>query len=343
MIPVKNIYYMLAYAFQELEKEGYRRLGAEPFEGAADLAAAILVEGVSYQLKRGLARGYRERTEALRMLRGRLDISEIIRTGSRRRGEVVCSHDEFLEDVTVNQILKTTMVRLIPLVGRPDLKRQLRLLLRYFRHVSETDLAAVNWSIPYDRAGGTYGMLMGICRLIREGMLQTEESGRRRLMAFDDAFLCRLYEKFILAYYRKHFPALQPKAAQIPWCLDDGRQDRLPLMQSDIFLQRGEDVLIIDAKYYSRTMQEHYGRRSVRSNNLYQIFTYVKNQEASMGKAPHHVSGMLLYAGTDEAVQPDEVYAMSGNTIAVKMLDLNCDFPAIRRQLDAIKDTFFPE
>ena len=49
-----------------------------------------------------------------------------------------------------------------------------------------------------------------------------------------------------------------------------------------------------------------------------------------------NVSGMLLYARTDEEVLPDVKYEMSGNSIAVKTLDLNQDFELIKEQLDEI-------
>ncbi len=52
------------------------------------------------------------------------------------------------------------------------------------------------------------------------------------------------------------------------------------------------------------------------SGNLYQIFTYVKNKDTEFGSQPHNVSGMLLYAATDEAIQPDNSYRMSGNMLA---------------------------
>ncbi len=35
---------------------------------------------------------------------------------------------------------------------------------------------------------------------------------------------------------------------------------------------------------------------------------------------------MLLYAATDETIQPDSSYQMSGNKISVKTFDLNRDF-----------------
>ena len=50
---------------------------------------------------------------------------------------------------------------------------------------------------------------------------------------------------------------------------------------------------------------------------------------------------MLLYAATDEAIQPDNVYQMGSNQISVKTLDLNQDFSEIAAQLKAIVDTHF--
>ena len=117
----------------------------------------------------------------------------------------------------------------------------------------------------------------------------------------------------------------------------------LPVMQSDIMLSRGSTVLIIDAKYYTHTLQTQYDVQTLHSNNLYQIFTYVKNKDMEFGETAHTVSGLLLYARTDEAVQPDNEYRMSGNKIGVKTLDLNRDFSAIKAQLNSIATDHFEE
>ena len=55
-----------------------------------------------------------------------------------------------------------------------------------------------------------------------------------------------------------------------------------------------------------------------------------------MSGTQHTVSGMLLYARTDETILPDNEYRMSGNTISVKTLDLDCGFDSIASQLNAI-------
>ena len=96
----------------------------------------------------------------------------------------------------------------------------------------------------------------------------------------DEQRMSRLYEKFILEYYRREHPELSAGAPYISWALDDGFDDMLPAMHTDITLTRGRTVLIIDAKYYSHTTQQQFDKRSVHSGNLYQIFTYVKNKEA---------------------------------------------------------------
>ena len=117
----------------------------------------------------------------------------------------------------------------------------------------------------------------------------------------------------------------------------------LPVMQSDIMLCNDNEnkVLIIDAKYYSNNTQSQFDKHTVISANLYQIFTYVKNKEAIFKDVNHNVSGMLLYASTEEPIQPNGTYMMSGNEIIVKTLDLNVEFSEIKKQLDNIVNSFF--
>ena len=103
-------------------------------------------------------------------------------------------------------------------------------------------------------------------------------------------------------------------------------------------------MLIIDAKYYTSTMQTYYEKKTVRSANLYQIFAYVKNKQVALERLGESVdvSGMLIYAATDEDVQPEATYRMSGNRISATTLDLDRPFGEIRAQLDEIVEEYFP-
>lgn len=113
-------------------------------------------------------------------------------------------------------------------------------------------------------------------------------------------------------------------------------------MKTDITLTRGDKILIIDAKYYSHTTQVHFDTHTLHSANLYQIFTYVKNK-AELSDNHGKVSGLLLYAKTDEVFQLNKPYeyVMSGNKISVRTLDLDCDFSKVESQLHAIIENHF--
>lgn len=342
MIPVQNIYYMLAYAFQVLNENGYKDIATEQFDNVGELCAAILAKGISVQLKRGLGKEYVSQTEPLSSLRGKIDIAESIKTQSMLRKQLVCTYDDFTVNSYMNRILKSTMELLI----RSDIskvrKKDLRKLLVFFGGVDSIDVYDINWRLQYNRNNQSYRMLISICYLVVKGLLQTNTAGITKLMDFlDEQRMCRLYEKFILEYYRREHPEVKASASQIPWQLDDDFGAMLPVMQSDIMLSKGRATLIIDAKYYGHTTQSQYGVNTLHSGNLYQIFTYVKNKDAEYGDQPHTVSGMLLYAQTDEVVQPNHVYHMSGNKITVRTLDLNLPFSDIAKQLDGIVATHF--
>lgn len=344
MIRIQNIYHMLAYAFQVLREQGYRDVATEEFANTAELMAAILARGVSSQLKRGLGREYVDRTDTLSTLRGKIEVTESLKSRSMLRRQLVCSYDEFSVDTRMNRILKATMMLLARSNIDKEHKKELKRLLVYFGDVGDVDLAAVDWHMRFDRNNQTYRMLMNVCWLVVKGLLQTQADGSSRLMDFlDEQRMCYLYEKFILKYYKREHPDLNAGAPCIAWALDDGFDDMLPAMKSDIVLSKGGTVLIIDAKYYSHTTQQQFDKRTVHSNNLYQIFTYVKNKEEELARAgvSHEVSGMLLYARTDEDVQPDGVYQMSGNQISVKTLTLDAPFEDIRKQLDIIAEMHF--
>ena len=80
MIRIQNVYYMLAYAFQVLNEQGYKSVATEDFGNVAELCAAILIRGISTQIKRGLGKAYISQTEVLSSLRGKVDISETVKT-----------------------------------------------------------------------------------------------------------------------------------------------------------------------------------------------------------------------------------------------------------------------
>ena len=184
-------------------------------------------------------------------------------------------------------------------------------------------------------------MLMNICYFILDGMLMTTESGVYKMATFSDEHMNRLFEKFVLEYYRVHHRELSAHPDHIEWDIADRETaaiDFLPEMKTDITLHKGNRTLIIDTKYYGKMMQEQFDKQTIHSGNLYQIFTYVKNMDKDN---TGDVSGMLLYARTQEEIAPDLDATFGKNRIMVRTLDLNCDFKSIKEQLNGIADVVF--
>ena len=344
MIPIHNVYYMLTYAFKVLNQNGYKKIATEKFENTSELMASILIKGISMQIKRGLRNEYMLEIDDLSTLKGKVDIGQSIKTQSLLRKRIICNYDDFSVNNKMNKIIKSTLMLLLKANISLERKKQLRKLLVYFSDVNLIDLSRIDWKFNYNRNNRTYRMLISICYLVTKGLIQNKSDGKIKLMDFlDEQRMSKLYEKFILEYYKKHFPILSPKASQIPWALDNGLGDMLPTMQTDVHLQKENTVLIIDAKYYSKTTQINYGKHTIHSHNLYQIFTYVKNREYNFGDIKNSVSGMLLYAKTEDDNLPDNNYQMHGNQISVKTLDLGQSFEQISYQLDEIVISHFNE
>jgi len=336
---IKNIYYMLSYAYQTLCETGYNNVATEEFENIHDLFAAILINGVGAQVKRGLHRDYISNQDDISGLRGQIRVAETIKRQTRPKGKLTCVFDEFTENSLHNQVIKSVFFLLLRHGNvKFENKKSLRKLLMYFSHVSDIYPYEIRWDVlKYHRNNASYRMLIEICRLTVEGLLLTTEAGTHKLAEWiQDEKMYQLYERFVLAYYKRHHSEFTPNATYIDWDITDGgKSDYLPIMKSDIVLQHNEKKIIIDTKYLGKTMQFNslYDRRTYWSNNLYQIFAYVKNSDK---ENTGNVTGILLYAKTDEEITPDEDLFIGGNRISLRTLDLNRNWRGISEQLDKV-------
>ena len=337
---------MLAYAFQALRQNHYEKIASEEFEDVYDLFAEILSRGVSQQLKQGLYREYITYNQNLSILRGKLNIYKTIQNKIRKDRKLSCEFDELSENNIYNQILKTTILNLIKSkLVRSERKKNLKNVIAFFGNVDVVPLSSILWSrLKYQRNNKSYDMLMNICYFVLENIIQSDNQGNYKMLNFSDEHMEKLYERFILEYYKKHHKYLsEVKAMQVQWDLDDNNDVEmikfLPKMQTDITLRLKEKYLIIDAKYYGKSLQTNYDKSTIHSNNMYQIYTYVKNQDRDN---TGNVAGLLLYAKTSDNVIPKELsYNINGNKISAQTLDLNQDFKDIAMALDNIAFSYF--
>ena len=341
---VKNIYYMLCYSFygEQLNEKDESSLGEEAFENIYNLFSLLLCLILKKQIKKGLHKEYINVDDELSTIRGKIDLNKTINNNSLVRKKIYCDFDEYSENCLLNQIIKTTMFYLLKSnkIGS-TIKDEIKRLLNYFSNVEVIDIKSIKWDqVKFNRNNLSYKYVVDLCRLILKGLIVSDKNGNNKFKEFlDDTRISAIYENFIKAYYRKHYPELNASSKKL-YLNDKPMLDFIPMMKTDITIEFEDRMLIIDAKFYNKIIRENYLNarcRTISSNNLYQIMAYVDNQDPYK---TGNVSGMLLYAQTVNEPTIDIKQQLNMHTIMVKTLDLNESWENIKTQLNNIAVNF---
>ncbi|MBS5823681.1 MAG: 5-methylcytosine-specific restriction endonuclease system specificity protein McrC [Clostridium argentinense] len=339
-IPIRNIYYMLSYAYDVLKEGDNVNLSDEEFDNIYNLFAKILINGLNLLIKRGFNKEYVCVSDELPVLRGKVSINDTLKRQSFIHGKISCEYDELSSNVLFNQIIKTTIITLINYKKLDkQIKNQLIHVNRYFQEVDAVRLQKSHFSrISYHRNNRFYKLILDICELIFDEVIVTSQKGETIFKDFiRDNRMAALYEKFILNFYKKELTSVLVYSPIFQWQKDDDfehvGESFLPVMRTDIVLQNKERQLIIDAKYYTNALQiRNVGdTKKLISGNLYQIYTYINNSTFTGEKA-----GMLIYPVVDTEL--DFVYSIQGQKIYVKTLNLNTKWEDIYRRLKEIAE-----
>ncbi|MDF7641047.1 hypothetical protein PT279_05515 [Bifidobacterium sp. ESL0784] len=333
-VVIKNIYYMMTYAFKALRLNDYRRLATEDFDHIDDLLAAILAIAIGAQRRRGFEREYLPIHENLHTVRGHIDMTATARLQMAGYNGLACVYDDFSEDTYKNRVLKTTALLLI---GRKDVdavrKTDLKRCLIAMRDVGEVDIHRVDWArLRFHRNNASYVLLMNVCQMVIERELFNQDEGNWSMQYRSKRKLSKLYEKFVLEYYRVHHPELSASAKTVNRQAQ-GNIEFLPRLLTDVTLSRGRRELIIDAKCYGHILDVHYGKPIYAPKHINQIQSYVLHEVFDNDKL---VDGMLLYAKVGNEDGHNETWSELEHHFSVRTMDLNRDFDAIAADLDDI-------
>ncbi|MBD5424150.1 MAG: hypothetical protein HDR44_03410 [Allobaculum sp.] len=337
MIPISNVYYLLAYACNLMSQQGFRRLSKEPFENAEDLLAALLLQSLRPYLVKGLASEFVRDKKETSSLHGKFYFDESIKQGLLAKHQLICSEEHLELEELLSQVIKTALEFLSTQNLTPTRQRQVQRYKHLFKEIPKLEeWTSISWSQLYKGRRKKEIALCNVCRLILEGNIQAKRHGKLFLEEIlDEKSLPKLYEKFLLGYFRIEHPHLHPSSPQIRWAIQEGADPFLPRMQTDVVLQTQNHILIVDAKYYSNLLQYNpFGQKeTLHSAHLYQLFAYLKNWPV---KEHQKVDGLLLYAKSDQGIDLDQCYDLQGHTLQVKTLDLSQPFEDISKALDEI-------
>ena len=305
-IPIRNIYYLLCYAWDRLEEAELTAVTPTPETQLPELFARVLLSGVTHLLKRGVNRAYVTTEDEIPGVRGRLDVTMSLKRATFPCARAWCAFDELSADTPANRILKTTLRQLAAVSEiDPRLADSLRDLYRRMPSVRETRITGQSFRrITLGSNTSYYGFLLDVCEIVHRNLLVDESTGKITFRDFtrDDAQMARLFERFLFRFYEREQAAYTVEAPHLEWHATGEAEalQFLPRMRTDIVLRNSERTLVIDAKYYADTLEEYFGKTSVRSKHMYQIFAYLRHLATADGAKP--VTGILLYPRTTRSV-----------------------------------------
>ena len=206
-IPVRNVYYLLSYAWGLLEEADTLAVETEDLPQVSDLLARLLVSGTNRLLRKGVDCGYLSQTEILSTIRGRVDFG----TSSRRllllQGKAQCDYEEFLPDLLHNKILKASLQSLVGLPQLAESQRKgVHSVLRRMEGISPLKLTKAHFSrVRLHRNNAHYRLLMHVCELLYDNLLVNEQTGQItfRDLLRDDRQMAKLFEAFVANFYAK--------------------------------------------------------------------------------------------------------------------------------------------
>ncbi|MCM3491173.1 5-methylcytosine-specific restriction endonuclease system specificity protein McrC [Alkalihalophilus marmarensis] len=333
-IPVKNIYYMLCYAWDRLKEKDNVKIGQEDEKDIYHLLTRILVHSLRSLIKRGFYREYKLESEETTTLRGKIHFKESLSRFSYKRARMVCDYDELTHDIPHNQIIKSTLYGLIT-CGHLDnnLKKEVSNLLTAFGGISIVKLSSRHFKeLRLHKNNMHYGFVLDICKLLFDQLLLNEEQSQSTFKDFqrDHKAMANLFEKFVFNFYKNEVKEYKVKRENIYWDATGEDTAYLPIMQTDITLISHSTKVIIDTKYYHQALTSHFDSEKVISGNLYQMYAYLNNdQEKERDKV-----GMLLYPKVDKELNLS--FQLKEYPIRVCTVDLTRDWKVIHERLEEL-------
>lgn len=339
-IPIENIYYLLCYAWNKLEEKDKVSVSIDDKTDLLDLFAKVLINATRILLKRGIDKSYIDHTSEIIGVKGKLEMSNTLKQNSLLKQKTICTFDEFSANILSNQILISTIARLAKTKGLDnESKTHLWSLLKMFSGIEQIELKAQSFQqVKINRNNRFYGFVISICQIIYESTLPSENVGDYTFVDFtkDEKKMNQLFEGFLRNFYRieqSKFKSVKREVIKWKFLNNEDSSQYLPQMETDITLENDVDKIIIDAKYYSETMAVNYQKEKIKSANLYQLFSYLLNQQNGDTKTKR-ATGILLYPTIEK--EYNLKFRYEDHDIHIRTINLNTSWKNISARLKQI-------
>jgi 5-methylcytosine-specific restriction enzyme subunit McrC len=342
-IPYQNLWYMLLYAWNEPPK--FRGEIAEEIEKAPSLDALlclVLIKLVQQRFRIGLGRNYIDEQNIIRGIRGKIDFGESLKRNLFNRGRAYCEYQTFSVNVLKNQIIRTTLMRMIrlgqfgsDLSFEKEVKQKLRMLSRVMDGIDFIELSPdLIHRLPLGRNDRDYRIMLAICELLLFRYMPSDTEGEKSLLEIEREKLrmFNVFERFVANFYKFKLQGWEVVSQKVLNWHEMPSNNYMPNMQPDLFLRNKENkrIIIVDTKFTSQTSKSVW-KETYHSSHLYQIYAYLKSQE-HLSENYVRAEGILLYPASGTTKHSDSM-ELQNHKIRIEYVDLTMGWEDIENQL----------
>jgi len=344
-IPYQNLWYMLLYAWNEPPKFlGDIREEIEKAPSLDALLCLVLIKLVQQRFRIGLGRNYIDQRNVISGIRGKINFGESLKRNLFNQGRALCEYQQFSMNVPKNQIIRTTIMRMIRL-GQfgPDLsiereiRQKLRMLSRSMDGIDFVELSPdLIHRLPLGRNDRDYLIMLAICELLLMRYMPSDTAGEMNLLEIEREKLrmFNVFERFVANFYKYHLKDWEVTSKKVLTWHEMPKNNYMPNMQPDLFLKNkvNNRIIILDTKFTPhQTSKGQWNKESFRSGHFYQIYAYLKTQE-HISDHYQKAEGILLYPASGSSKHSERI-KLQNHTIRVENVDLTMKWEEIENNL----------
>ena len=330
-IPIRNIYFLLSYAWKYYKPSDIKKIDKKDFSNDTEFFAEIFDLTISKYVKTGLHRDYIKKAEKIKTIKGKVDFNLTLKTLGFRSKQIDCIYDEFSSNNSINQLIFSTIHTVLKSKISDNQKKSIKKKIVFFNGVSKVKInkQSINAIRPV-RGNTNLNFLINIAKYIHYNLGFDEKEGKYDLGDFikNKMGMAAIFENFTRNFYKSKLIQSEVRSELIKW--DSITEDSTyPTMKTDITIRSENKIIIIDTKYYENMFQHHYlnpDKPKFRSSNIYQLYTYLNNL-----KDDKEIVGMLLYPNTTSTIRNERI--ISGKKIMINNINLNQEWNKIEQEL----------
>lgn len=336
-IPIENIYYIILYAWN---KTNHKKIivdrGLEDINTINDVILELFLLEVSKIAKKGLYGEYIDNNYDTDYIKGKVNIKESIYLINPKMN---CRYDEFSKNNILNKILKVILNKIYFTKNiNNKFKRRIRSLLLEFYEVDNILLDESHFKlVRYNKLNQDYIFSIDLAYLIHRNCIPIEDDLTNKFIDInrDKERMSSIFEEFLRNFYKKH-TNYNISRRKYNWDLEPIENSNIhliPKMETDIEIEKDDEKIIIDAKYYNNAFTNRYDVQKFIPSNMYQITAYLrKNINKNQTKK---LRGILIYPSNGYDFH-EKFSSKEGYIIEFKTINLNKKWYKIKEELLSI-------